>query len=253
MCISGLRALGHQGHGHQISQMPAMLCRESPECERGCEEARRAQAWIDNLSCSGDCGHRHIPGKPCSIPHSCGRLARQPRSLCRHLQWVRLGPTPPISEPVADSHTVQTTSDKPVLETQVKPAKLCQGCQALSENALPIRTHQPDKQLPLTTMTNAYCAPCSNGMPSSIQWSPLSSLSWKACQASTSLSFRRGMASPCQTCSRGMRSLAPAYCSGSRATSPSTPSSSSQDLSPVGWSYGQAKNAHPASSGAVLP
>ena len=124
---------------------------------------------------------------------------------------------------------------------------------SLQTPCMPIRSHQPDRQLHLDAMTHAYCAPCSNGMPSSIQWSPLSSPSWKACQASTSLSFRKGMASPCQTCSRGMRSLAPAYCSGSRATSPSILSSSSQGLSPVGWSYGQAKNAHPASSGAVPP
>ena len=134
------------------------------------------------------------------------------------------------------------------LQNYVRDAK-----RSLQLPSMPIRTHQPDRQLHLRTMTNAQCGPCSNGMPSSIQWSPLSSPSWKACQASTSRSFRRGMALPCQTCSRGMRSLAPAYCSGSRATSPSIPSSSSQGLSPVGWSYGQAKNAHLAFSGAVLP
>ena len=79
------------------------------------------------------------------------------------------------------------------LQSYVRDAK-----HFLQTSSMPVRTHQPDKQLHLGTITNAYCAPCSNGMPSSIQWSLSSSPSWKSMPSFNFTEFqeRHGIAMP---------------------------------------------------------
>ena len=85
-------------------------------------------------------------------PMSAENLPDSRKNLCRHVQWVRLGSTPPIPGPIANCRTVHTTSNEPVLETQVKPAKLCQGCQALS--AITFHANQDSSARQTATFTH---------------------------------------------------------------------------------------------------
>ena len=133
MCIHGLRAFEHQGFGH-ASLKCQPCCAEKAQVVK--EAAKKPGEHRRGLTISAAvvivaigiylvCPAAESPMSAENLPDS----RKISADMCSGSAW---DPLHQSLGQFADCHTVHTTSDEHVLETQVKPAKLCQGCQALS-------------------------------------------------------------------------------------------------------------------------